>query len=69
VGKPAGNSLEIGEHPVAPLIMKAVEGGREEFAVIHRKTRNGNLGPKAASALFRAFPGLMSRQNLPFLDA
>ena len=39
--KPARDPLEIGENPVAPLVMQAAEGGTEEFAVIHRKTRNG----------------------------
>src|ERR1700710_1094863 len=39
--KPAGNSLEIGENPVTPLIMQTIEGGAEEFAVIHGETWNG----------------------------
>ena len=39
--KPARDPLEIGENPVTPLIMQAVEGGTEEFAVIHGKTWNG----------------------------
>src|SRR4029450_6919247 len=48
--EPAGDPLEVGENPVAPLIMQAVEGGREEAAVIHRKNLNGScnrgrLGP------------------------
>src|ERR1700757_2227760 len=38
VREPAGDTLEIGENPVAPLVMQAVEGGTEELAVIHRKT-------------------------------
>jgi len=37
VREPARDPLEVGENPVAPLIMQAVEGGREEPAVIHRK--------------------------------
>ena len=37
VREPARDPLEVGENPVAPLIMQAVEGGREEGAVIHRK--------------------------------
>ena len=36
--KPARDPLEIGENPVAPLIVQAAEGGTEELAVIHRKT-------------------------------
>jgi hypothetical protein len=40
VGKPARNPFEIGENPVAPLVMQAAEGGTEEPAVIHRKTWN-----------------------------
>ena len=38
VREPARDPLEIGENPVAPLVMQAVEGGTEELAVIHRKT-------------------------------
>jgi hypothetical protein len=37
VRKAAGDALKIGENPVAPLIMQAVESGSEELAVIHRK--------------------------------
>ncbi len=44
VRKPARNPLEVGKNPVAPLIMEAVEGGREELAVIHGKTWNGSWG-------------------------
>ena len=36
--KAACDPFEVGEHPVAPLVMQAVEGGGEEFAVIHHKT-------------------------------
>src|ERR1700686_1103321 len=36
--EPARDPLKVGENPVAPLIMQAAEGGREELAVIHRKT-------------------------------
>jgi hypothetical protein len=39
--KPARDALEIGKNPVAPLIMQAIKGGTEEFAVIHGKTRDG----------------------------
>jgi hypothetical protein len=44
--KSACNPLEIGENAVTPLIMQAVEGGIEKFAVIHRKTwnRTGRIG-------------------------
>jgi hypothetical protein len=38
VREPARDPLEIGENPVAPLIMQAAEGGAEELAVIHRET-------------------------------
>ena len=38
VREPARDPLEIGENPVAPLVMQTAEGGAEEFAVIHRKT-------------------------------
>jgi hypothetical protein len=41
MGKPACDPFEICENPVAPLVMQAVEGGTEEFAVIHRKTWGG----------------------------
>jgi hypothetical protein len=36
--KAARDPLEIGEDPVAPLVVQAVEGGTEIFAVIHRET-------------------------------
>jgi hypothetical protein len=63
----AGNPLEVGENPIAPLIMQAVEGGREEPAVIHRKTWNASRG-WSGSGLFRAFPGSMSSRNWPSND-
>src|SRR6476659_1486499 len=58
VRETARDPFEVGENPVAPLIMQAAEGSREELAVIHRKpgTKLGWSG----SGLFRAFPGLMS---------
>jgi hypothetical protein len=40
----AGDSLEVGEDPVALLIMQAVEGGREEPVVIHRKKPGTEAG-------------------------
>src|SRR3954466_15482781 len=52
--KPARDALEIGENPVAPLVMQAVEGGTEKLAVIHRKTWNGTR-PGAASAFLEPF--------------
>src|SRR5438876_10966234 len=61
MGEPARDPLEVGENPVAPLIMQAVEGGREEPAVIHRK--NLGAGSQGGSRLFRAFPGLLSSRN------
>jgi hypothetical protein len=38
VREPAGDPFEVGENPVAPLVMQAVEGGTEKLAVIHRET-------------------------------
>ena len=38
VREAAGDPFEIGENAVTPLVMQAVEGGVEEFIVIHRKT-------------------------------
>ena len=38
--EPPGDTLEIGKNPVAPLIVKAGEGGTEKLAVVHRKTWN-----------------------------
>jgi hypothetical protein len=40
--EPARDPLEVGENPIAPLVMETVEGGGEEFAVIHHKTWNVN---------------------------
>ena len=34
----AREPFEVGENPIAALVMEAVEGGREEFAVIHHET-------------------------------
>ncbi|MEY9172082.1 hypothetical protein ABIF15_003314 [Bradyrhizobium elkanii] len=39
VREAACDPLEVGEHPVAPLVVQAVEGGIEELAVIHRQTQ------------------------------
>jgi len=36
--EPARDPFEVGEHPVTPLVMQAVEGGTEKLAVIHRET-------------------------------
>src|SRR5437868_9942557 len=41
VREAAGDPFEVGENAVAPLVMQAVEGGTEKFAVIHHKTWNG----------------------------
>src|SRR4029077_16396098 len=60
----ARHPFEVGENPIAPLVMEAVEGGGEKFAVIHHETWNGNW-PDWLS-LFRAFPGLMSSRNPGF---
>jgi hypothetical protein len=58
----ARDPLEVGENPVAPLVMQAIEGGGEEFAVIHHKTwqENWNRTGRSGVSLFRAFPGLVS---------
>jgi hypothetical protein len=42
VREAARDPLEIGENPVAPFVMQAVEGGREEFAVIHHEDPKRN---------------------------
>jgi hypothetical protein len=42
VRKSSRDPLEVGENAVAPLVMQAVEGGTEKFAVIHHKTWNRN---------------------------
>jgi hypothetical protein len=36
--KAARDPFKIGEYPIAPLVVQAVEGGTEIFAVIHRET-------------------------------
>ena len=36
VREPAGDALEIGKYPVAPLVPQLVEGRREKLVVIHR---------------------------------
>src|SRR5438309_9424610 len=67
VREATGDALEIGENPVAPLVMQAVEGGTEELAIIHRKTAcQGNWGRAAGlreSCLVRALPALLSSRN------
>src|SRR6202521_538237 len=63
---PARDPFEIGENPVAPLVMQAVEGGTEELAVIHRKRPGTGPESRSGIALFRAFPGLMSSRNRSF---
>src|ERR1700712_5919788 len=55
VREPAGDTLEIGENPVAPLIMQAAEGGREKLAVIHRQTWKAEREAGAASAFLERF--------------
>src|ERR1043166_8076925 len=62
--EPAGNALEIGKHPVAPLVMQAVESIVEKLAVIHRKPKDGTEAELAGMAsLFRAITALMSSRN------
>jgi len=39
--EPAGDALEIGKNPVAPLVMQAVEGVLEKLAVILAKPGSG----------------------------
>jgi hypothetical protein len=55
VREPACDPLEIGENPVAPLIMQAAEGGTEELAVIHRKNLERKLGPTWRRAFLERF--------------
>jgi hypothetical protein len=38
--EPARDPFQVGEYPIAPLVMQAVEGGREKLTVIHRKSWN-----------------------------
>ena len=38
IGKPAGQSLDIGEDAVAPLGLKTIEGRREKVLIIHHLT-------------------------------
>src|SRR5665647_1823865 len=44
--EPARDPFEIGEYPIAPLIMQTVEGGTEELAVIHHKNLERNVKPE-----------------------
>src|SRR5258705_4563251 len=53
MGESAGDPLEVGEYPIAPLIVQAAEGGSEERAVIHRKTWNRSLAGAAQAFLER----------------
>jgi hypothetical protein len=46
----AGDPLEVGENAVAAFIMEAIEGGAEELAVIHDKTRR--RCPRRTASLF-----------------
>src|SRR5665811_2264084 len=55
VREPAGDALEIGENPVAPLVMQAVEGGTEKLAVIHRKTWKRSVMPEWAAPFLEPF--------------
>ena len=48
VRKTSRDALKIGKNPVTPLIVEAVEGGTEEFTVIHRK--NLKTEPEAGTA-------------------
>src|SRR5690349_19565114 len=64
--KPSGDPLEIGENPVAPLIMEATKGGTEILAVVHRKSRqfDARSGPEGRLRPFlRAFPAWLSSRN------
>jgi len=51
----AGDPLEVGENPVAPLIMQAVEGGRKEPVVIHRKNLKRKLELEARNPYLEPF--------------
>ena len=35
VREPAGDALQVGEHPVAPLVPQRLQGTREKFVIIH----------------------------------
>jgi hypothetical protein len=50
--EPAGDPLEIGENPVAPLVMQAAEGGAEKLAVVHRKSWERELAGAAGLGKF-----------------
>ena len=63
VGKPAGDALEVGENAIAPLVMKAIERGTEELAIIHDKIRKIARDAGPIRALFRAFPARLSSRN------
>jgi hypothetical protein len=53
VRKPAGDALEIGKDPVAPLVVQAAEGGTEKLAVIHCEPENEAEGGMALAFLER----------------
>jgi hypothetical protein len=38
IGKPAGQSLDIGEDAVAPFGLKTIESRREKILIIHHLT-------------------------------
>jgi hypothetical protein len=50
----AGNAFQIGKDPIPPLVMKAIEGGTEKLAVIHRGTWNLS-GPKSEDTFLEGF--------------
>jgi hypothetical protein len=53
--EPSRDPLQIGEYPVAPLIMQAIECGTEELAVIHRKNLERNLRPERLAPFLERF--------------
>src|SRR6266436_272530 len=53
--EPAGDALEVGENPVAPLLMQAVKGDTEELAVIHRKNLKQDVMPERSKPFLERF--------------
>jgi hypothetical protein len=50
----AGDAFQIGKDPIPPLVMKAIKGGTEKLAVIHRGTWNLS-GPKGEDTFLEGF--------------
>ena len=64
VRKPARDAFQIGENPVAVLVVQPPEGGTEELAIVHCVTRVRTKVEQAERArLSRAFPAWLSRSK------